>query len=92
MRKSRLKRGRIEIIEEEKMMIQNLDGQCRDTLLIPLGEAQFIRDEIGVGEEVLYFTQGNKLIHIEPERAIPELQELYRVLPKEIECETSVWQ
>ena len=89
MRKSRLKRGRIEIIEEEKMTILNLDGQCRDTLLIPLGEAKFIRDEIGVGEEVLYFTQGSRLIQVEPERAIPELQELYEALPKETGCETS---
>jgi len=74
------------------MTILNLDGRCRDILFIPLGEEKYIRDEIGVGEVVLYFTEGNKLIHIEPERAIPELQDLYRVLPKEIECETSIWQ
>lgn len=89
MKKSRLKKGRIEIIGEDKVTILNLDGQCRDILVIPPGEAKYIRDEIGVGEEVLYFIKGNKLVDLELERGVPELQELYEILPKKIACETS---
>jgi hypothetical protein len=89
MEKSKLKKGRIEIIGEDKVTILNLDGICRDTLAIIPEEALRIKDEIGFGEEVLYSVKGGKLIHLEPERAIPELRSLYEELPKEIGCDTS---
>ena len=84
-----LKKGRIEIIGEDKVTILNLDGLCRDTLAISPGEALRIKDEIGFGEEVLYSVKGGKLVQIEPERAVPELRQLHKELPKEIGCETS---
>ncbi len=87
MEKSQLKKGRIEIIGEDKVTILNLDGLCRDTLAITPEEALRIRDEIGFGEEVLYFVKGGKLVQLELERAVPELQQMYEVLPKEIGCE-----
>ncbi len=89
MEKSQLKKGRIEIIGEDKVTILNLDGLCRDTLAIIPEEALRIKDEIGFGEEVLYFVKGGKLVQIELEGAFPELQQLYEALPKEIGCETS---
>ena len=89
MEKSQLKKGRIEIIGEDKVTVLNLDGLCRETLAIIPEEALRIKDEIGFGEEVLYSVKGGKLIHIEPERAVPELRDLYEELPKEIRCETS---
>jgi hypothetical protein len=89
MEKSQLKKGRIEIIGEDKVTILNLDGLCRDTLAIIPEEALRIKDEIGFGEEVLYFVKGGKLVQIELEGAFPELQQLYEALPKEIGCQTS---
>jgi len=87
MEKSQLKKGRIEIIGEDKVTILNLDGLCRDTLGIIPEEALRIKNEIGFGEEVLYSVKGGKLIHIEPETAATELRDLYEELPKEIGCE-----
>ncbi len=89
MEKLQLKKGRIEIIGEDKVTILNLDGLCRDTLAIIPEEALRIRDEIGFGEEVLYSVKDGKLIQIELEKAAPELQELYEQFPKEIICKTS---
>lgn len=89
MEKDQLKKGRVEIIGDDKVTILNLDGFCRDTLAITPEEAIYIRDEIGFGEEVLYSIQGGKLVRIELERAVPELQDLYQSLPKEIGCMTS---
>jgi hypothetical protein len=89
MEKEQLKKGRVEIIGEDKVTILNLDGLCRDTLAITPEEAIYIRDEIGFGEEVLYSVKGSKLLRIELERAVPELQDLYQTSLKEIGCVTS---
>jgi len=89
MEKSRLKKGRIEMVGEDKITILNEDGLCRDILAITPGEALFIRDKFGFGAEVLYFVEGDKLIQIELERSAPDLQKLYGILPKEIECVTA---
>lgn len=86
MEKSQLKKGRIEIIGEDKVTILNLDGLCRDTLAITPGEALRIKDEIGFGGEVFYFVKGGKLVQLELGRAVPELQDLYQELPKEVGC------
>lgn len=86
MEKSRLKKGRIEIIGEDKITILNQDGLCRDTLAVTPGEALFIKDKFDFGAEVLYLVKGDKLIQIEMERSVPDLQKLYGMLPKEIEC------
>lgn len=86
MEKSQLKKGRIEIIGEDKVTILNFDGLCRDTLAITPEEALRIRDEIGFGEEVLYFVKDGKLVQIELEGAVPELEGLYQELPKELGC------
>ncbi len=86
MEKSQLKKGRIEIIGEDKVTILNFDGLCRDTLAVTPEEALRIRDEIGFGEEVLYFVRGGKLVQIELERAVPELGGLYQASPKERGC------
>jgi len=86
MEKEQLKKGRVEIIGEDKVTILNLDGLCRDTLAITPQEALDIRDEIGFGQEVYYSVQGRKLVRIEVEGAVPELQDLYQTSPKEIGC------
>ena len=86
MEKEQLKKGRVEIIGEDKVTILNLDGLCRDTLAITPQEAIHIRDEIGFGQEVFYSLEGSKLARIELEGAVPELKDLYQTLPKEIEC------
>ena len=88
MAKSQLKRGRIEIIGEDTITILNLDGPCRDTLRVTPEEAIRIRDEIGFGEEVLYFSDGARLVQVDTEREAPELRDLYRALPKTIQCVT----
>jgi hypothetical protein len=84
--KSRLKKGRIEIIGDDKITILNRDGLCRDTLAVTPGEALSIRENIGFEAEVLYFVDGDKLVRIELEKSAPDLQKLYGMLPKEIEC------
>ena len=86
MEKEQLKKGRVEIIGEDKVTILNLDGLCRDTLAITPQEALDIRDEIGFGQEVYYSVQWRKLVRIELEGAVPELQDLYQTSPKEIGC------
>ena len=89
MEKEQLKKGRVEIIGEDKVTILNLDGLCRDTLAITPQEALDIRDEIGFGQEVYYSVQWRKLVRIELEGAVPELQDLYQTSPKEIGCVSS---
>jgi len=81
-----VKKGKIEFIEEERVMMLNLDGQCREMLAVSPEEASNIKDEIGLGEEVLYFTKGNKLVYIEPAEINSELMDLYEILPKEKGC------
>jgi hypothetical protein len=89
MEKLQIKKGRIEIVGEDKVPILNLDGFCRDTLAITPGEAIYIKDEIGLGEEVLYSVKDGRLIQVGVESSVPELRDQYEALPKEIECVAS---
>ncbi len=86
MRKQRIKKGRIEKIEEDKITLFNLDGECRDILPITPLEAQYSMDEFGLGEEVIYVVDDNRLVQMEQESAAPELEELYEIMPKDIRC------
>ena len=89
MEKLKIKKGRIEIVGEDRVTILNLDGFCRDTLAITPGEAIYITDKIGLGEEVLYSLKDGRLIQVGVESAVPELHDQYESLPKEIECVAS---
>ena len=89
MEKVQIKRGRIEIVGEDRVTILNLDGFCRDTFAITLAEAIYIKDEIGFGEEVLYSVKDGRLIQVGVERTVPELHDPYEASPKEIECVAS---
>ncbi len=90
MGKFQTKKGRIEIIGEDKVTILNLDGYCRDTLAITPGEAVYIRGKIGFGEEVFYSVKDGKLIQVGLDKAVPELRYLYEEFPKEMECLSAV--
>ncbi len=89
MKRVELKKGKIEIIGDDKVTILNFDGPCHDTLAITPEDAIYIKDEIGFGEEVMYFAEGDRLVHIDLERNAPELRDLYQALPKKTECVVS---
>jgi hypothetical protein len=83
----KLKKGRIDKIEEEAITIFNHDGECEDKLAIFPQDAEDIRSEIGLGQEVYYVIQGDKLLAIGLEDFVSEeARRIYEGSPRERGC------
>lgn len=87
MEEAKLKKGKIQKVEDDRITLFNDDGDCEDTFAIYSEFANDIRSNIEVGEKVFYVSQGDQLLGLGLEEAAPpDLQMLYEISPKEKEC------
>ncbi len=82
----KLKKGKIHKIENDRITLLNVDGNCEDIFPINPDFANEMRNNIEPNEHVFYVTEGDELIGIGLEEAAPEyLKILYDVMTKDKE-------
>jgi len=87
MESQRIKKGAIKDIARDSITFFNSDGLCEDTFPIYSQFADEIRENMRVGNTVLYMVQDNQLVALGLEEMVPfDLKILYELMPKDISC------
>jgi hypothetical protein len=87
MENQTIKKGMIKDISADRITFFNSDGLCEDTFPIYAWFANDIRENVHVGNTVLYVVQGDQLVTLGLEEMVPfDLKMLYELMPKDINC------
>ncbi len=87
MEEYKIKKGTIQKIDDDRITLLNSDGPCEDNFVIYSQFANEIRDNIEVGNIVIYVTEGDQLLALGLEETAPlDLKMLYEVMPRTIQC------
>ncbi len=87
MQAQTLRKGTIQKIDDQGIVLFNLDGHCEDSFIINAQFADEIRRNIKPSEKIFYVIEGNDLLGIGLEESAPEeLKMLYEAMPKDKDC------